>query len=73
MLGSVQDAEDAMQDALLAAWQGLGGFQERASIRTWLYRVVTTRCLNARRSARRRRGIGTLPDPRPPEPTGWAR
>jgi RNA polymerase sigma-70 factor (ECF subfamily) len=69
MLGSVQDAEDAMQDALLAAWQGLGEFQERASIRTWLYRVVTTRCLNARRSARRRRGISTLPGPSPPQPT----
>jgi RNA polymerase sigma-70 factor (TIGR02960 family) len=69
MLGSVQDAEDAMQDALLAAWQGLGGFQERASIRTWLYRVVTTRCLNARRSVRRRRGIGALPGPQPPQPT----
>jgi RNA polymerase sigma-70 factor (TIGR02960 family) len=69
MLGSVQDAEDAMQDAMLAAWQGLGGFQERASIRTWLYRVVTTRCLNARRSARRRRGMGALPGLQPPEPT----
>ena len=44
MLGSVQDAEDAMQDALLAAWQGLGGFEGRASVRTWLYRVTTTRC-----------------------------
>jgi RNA polymerase sigma-70 factor (ECF subfamily) len=69
MLGSVQDAEDALQDALLAAWQGLGGFQERASIRTWLYRVVTTRCLNARRSARRRRGTMALPGPEPPQPT----
>ena len=69
MLGSVQDAEDAMQEALLAAWQGLGGFQGRASVRTWLYRVVTARCLNARRSARRRRGIGGLPGPQPPQPT----
>jgi RNA polymerase sigma-70 factor (TIGR02960 family) len=68
MLGSVQDAEDAMQDTLLAAWQGLGGFGGRASVRTWLYRVATTRCLNVRRSARRRRG--TLPPgPQPPEPT----
>jgi RNA polymerase sigma-70 factor, ECF subfamily len=69
MLASAQDAEDAMQDALLAAWQGLGGFQERASIRTWLYRVVTTRCLNARRSARHRRGTMALPGPQPPRPT----
>ena len=68
MLGSVQDAEDALQDALLAAWQGLGGYEGRASVRTWLYRVTTTRCLNVRRSARRRQG--TLPPvPQPPEPT----
>jgi RNA polymerase sigma-70 factor (TIGR02960 family) len=54
MLGSFQDAEDAAQETLLAAWRGLGGFEERASIRTWLYRIATTRCLNARRSASRR-------------------
>ena len=68
MLGSVQDAEDAMQDALLAAWQGLGGFEGRASVRTWLYRITTTRCLNVRRSARRRQGT-MPPGPTPPEPT----
>jgi len=68
MLGSVQDAEDALQDALLAAWQGLGGFEGRASVRTWLYRVTTTRCLNVRRSARRRQGT-MPPGPPPPEPT----
>ena len=54
ILGSLQDAEDALQETLLAAWQGLGGFEGRASIRTWLYRVATRRCLNALRSARRR-------------------
>jgi RNA polymerase sigma-70 factor (ECF subfamily) len=69
ILGSVQDAEDAMQDALLAAWQGLSGFDGRASVRTWLYRVVTTRCLNVRRSARRRQGIAMSPGIQPPEPT----
>jgi RNA polymerase sigma-70 factor (ECF subfamily) len=68
MLGSAQDAEDAMQEALLAAWQGLSGFEGRASVRTWLYRIVTTRCLNARRSASRRLPVAS-PGPRPPEPT----
>jgi RNA polymerase sigma-70 factor (TIGR02960 family) len=69
ILGSFQDAEDAMQDALLAAWQGLGGFEGRASVRTWLYRVATTRCLNVRRSARRRPGMNPPPGLRLPEPT----
>ena len=68
MLGSVADAEDAMQDALLAAWQGLRGYEGRASVRTWLYRVTTTRCLNVRRSARRRQ-VTLPPGPPPPEPT----
>jgi RNA polymerase sigma-70 factor (TIGR02960 family) len=68
MLGSAQDAEDAMQEALLAAWQGLSGFEGRASVRTWLYRIVTTRCLNARRSASRRLPVAS-PGPGPPEPT----
>jgi RNA polymerase sigma-70 factor (TIGR02960 family) len=54
MLGSFQDAEDALQDTLLAAWQGLNGFEGRASIRTWLYRIATNRCLDALRSAKRR-------------------
>jgi RNA polymerase sigma-70 factor (TIGR02960 family) len=55
MLGSFADAEDAVQDTMLAAWQGIGGFtQERASLRTWLYKIATNRCLNARRAASRR-------------------
>ena len=77
MLGSVQDAEDALQDTLLSAWQGLAGFEGRASLRTWLYRVATSRCLDARRSARRqpRAAAGTagndpgMADLVPPEPT----
>ena len=54
ILGSASDAEDVLQEALLAAWQGLGSFEERSSVRTWLYRIATTRSLNALRSARRR-------------------
>ena len=70
MLGSFQDAEDALQDTLLAAWQGLGGFEERASLRTWLYRIATNRCLNARRTASRRPAREwDIPGVEPPEPT----
>jgi RNA polymerase sigma-70 factor (TIGR02960 family) len=70
MLGSLQDAEDALQDTLLAAWRGLGGFEGRASIRTWLYRIATNQCLNALRSASRRPAKEwDVPGVRPPEPT----
>jgi len=70
MLGSFQDAEDALQDTLLAAWQGLKGFEGRASIRTWLYRIATNRCLNARRSASRRPAKEwDIAEYEPPQPT----
>jgi RNA polymerase sigma-70 factor (ECF subfamily) len=70
MLGSFQDAEDALQDTLLAAWQGLGGFEGRASIRTWLYRIATNRCLNTLRSTSRRPAKEwDIPGVEPPEPT----
>jgi len=61
ILGSVQDAEDALQETLLAAWRGLDGFEGRSSVRTWLYKVATSRCLNALRSARRRNPAGGTP------------
>jgi RNA polymerase sigma-70 factor (TIGR02960 family) len=70
MLGSFQDAEDVLQDTLLAAWQALAGFEGRASLRTWLYRIATYQCLNARRSASRRQAKEwDVPNVEPPEPT----
>ena len=71
MLGSLQDAEDALQESLLAAWQGLDAFEGRASIRTWLYRIATNRCLNVLRSVSRRSAKEwNMPDVDEPEPTG---
>jgi RNA polymerase sigma-70 factor (ECF subfamily) len=67
----LQDAEDILQETLLAAWQGLGGYEGRASIRTWLYRIATNRCLNALRSANRRPSKEwDMPNVETPEPTG---
>src|SRR5690349_11435995 len=70
MLGSFQDAEDALQDVLLAAWRGLGSFEGRASVRTWLYRIATNRCLDVLRSAKRHPSVDwSVPDVEPPEPS----
>jgi RNA polymerase sigma-70 factor (ECF subfamily) len=70
MLGSIQDAEDALQDTLLSAWRGLGGFDGRSAIRTWLYRIATNRCLSALRSASRTPAKEwDIPGVEPPEPT----
>ncbi len=75
-LGSLDDAEDAVQETLLSAWQALAGFEGRASVRTWLYRVATSRCLDALRARRRRVPAQPVaPDPamahlQVPEPTG---
>ncbi|MEU4426668.1 RNA polymerase subunit sigma-70 [Actinoplanes sp. NPDC024001] len=69
MLGSVSDAEDVLQETLLAAWRGFGGFEGRSSLRTWLYRIATNRCLNAIRDASRRAPPEPAPPFRPPEPT----
>jgi len=70
MLGNLQDAEDALQDTLLTAWRGLSRFEGRSSLRTWLYRIATTRCLNARRATSRRPAQEwNIPGVHPPEPT----
>jgi len=68
MLGSLTDAEDMLQETLLAAWRGLAGFAGRSSLRTWLYRIATNQCLNALRAGRR---VPAEPVPpfTPPEPT----
>ena len=68
IVGSTQDAEDLVQDTLLAAWRGLDQFTERASIRTWLYRIATNRSLDALR-ANARRPQRLEPMTEPPTPT----
>ena len=70
ILGSVQDAEDLVQETLLAAWRGLADFEGRASLRSWLYRIATNRCLNALRDSGRRPSVTGADGPlRAPEPT----
>ena len=72
IVGSLQDAEDLVQETLLAAWRGLERFERRASLRSWLYRIATNRCLNVLRDRGRRPHelpappVGT---PQPPQPT----
>lgn len=68
ILGSLQDAEDLLQETLLAAWRGLDGFEERASLRGWLHRIATNRCLNALRDRGRRPPV-LEPMAEPPQPT----
>src|SRR5579859_1446155 len=68
ILGSVQDAADMLQEALLAAWRGLEGCEGRSSVRDWLYKIATNGCLNALRDSGRR----PLPATRVPGPDiGW--
>jgi RNA polymerase sigma-70 factor (TIGR02960 family) len=68
ILGSVHDAEDMVQETLLAAWRSLEAFEGRASVRSWLYRIATNRCLNALRArSRRPREVPAMADP--PQPT----
>jgi len=75
ILGSAQDAEDALQETLLAAWRALPEFEGRSSLRTWLYRIATSRCLNMLRADSRRITVNNAPPSapqawqNPPEPT----
>ena len=68
ILGSLHDAEDQLQETLVAAWRGLDGCEGRASLRSSLYRIATNRCLNALRD-RARRPQEVPPMVEPPEPT----
>ena len=61
ILGDESDAEDATQDAFVQAWRNLGGFRADAAFSTWMYRIVTNRCLNMLRARRR---TEQLPDDR---------
>ena len=71
ILGSLQDAEDALQETLVSAWRNLGDFRQRSSLRTWLYQIATNRCLSMLRAdSRRPRTATPLPDLTLPEPTG---
>src|SRR5215211_7240933 len=70
IVGSAQDAEDLLQETLLAAWRGLERFEERASIRAWLYRIATNRSLDALRASRRR-PEDLQPMTEVPEPTRY--
>src|SRR4029453_5545533 len=67
MLGSLHDAEDALQEALLHAWRGLPQFAGRSSLRTWLHRIATNVCLDA--LARRPKRVLPIDYGPPSEPT----
>ncbi len=71
ILGSLQDAEDALQETLVSAWRNLGEFGQQSSLRTWLYKIATNRCLGMLRADSRRPRIAPpLPEAALPEPTG---
>jgi len=71
ILGSIQDAEDALQETLLSAWRNLGDFGQLSSLRTWLYKIATNRCLSMLRAeSRRPRIAATIADVPLPGPTG---
>lgn len=67
LLGSRTEAEDAVQDSFIAAWRKLPEFRRDAAFRTWMYRIVTNRCLNALRARRPVTGLESVPEPQAPE------
>lgn len=69
MLGSITDADDLLQETMTAAWRGLPGFTGHSSLRTWMYRIATRRCLNAIRDAKRRPPTVPVPPFSPPDPS----
>ncbi len=69
ILGSLTDADDLVQETLLAAWRGLDSYEGRASLRAGLYRIATNRCLNAIRDSKRRAPTEPVAPFTPPEPT----
>src|SRR5581483_4833802 len=71
ILGQLQDAEDAVQETLLSAWSALESFEERSTLRAWLYRIATNRCLNMLRDSGRRPATATGVASIPPEPTRY--
>src|SRR3954466_4923715 len=71
ILGQVQDAEDAVQETLLSAWSALESFEERSTLRSWLYRIATHRCLNMLRDSGRRPAMTSGVASTPPGPTRY--
>ena len=65
MLGSIQDAEDLVQETYLRAWRFYGGFEGRSSVRTWLYKIATNACLTELARHSRRMLPSGLNDPEP--------
>ncbi|MGY1438996.1 RNA polymerase sigma factor [Streptomyces reniochalinae] len=67
LLGNRAEAEDAVQESLVSAWRKLPEFRQQASFQTWIYRIVSNRCLNVLRSRRPLTGLDSIPEPAAPD------